>query len=394
MEGYYNVPRSETFDATDSSHRRSGYLDEDGNLHFAGAPEGRHQDGRRQRRCRRSRGGAGAPSGGQNGARRGRADPARGENVVALVVLRAGQARPPTIYAVSAARALASYKVPRHVFVIADEAYHAPVPVRSKRPPCAKSPAACSPVRLPNSEPPVGSVPGRQAQLTKLAFGAHRWRWRRRRLTLTVRARVRIVRREDAGNRSLAAPLLCRPHGPHLGPLLVPARDLAAAEPASVECGDRGRPDRAALAASGDRPGALHRLRVVRRRRVPRATFSGVIDGKARLVNPTHCIGHGACKAACPTTRSSSCSARRRGVDIPVVSPNFETNVPGIFIAGELGGMGLIRNAVEQGRQAIESIAQAARDRRRAGLRRRDRRRRARRVSRRRSRRWSASCAS
>ncbi|HTP41905.1 MAG TPA: hypothetical protein VML36_05745 [Nitrospiria bacterium] len=30
--------------------------------------------------------------------------------------------------------------------------------------------------------------------------------------------------------------------------------------------------------------------------------------------------------------------------------------MPGIFIAGELGGMGLIRNAVEQGRQAIDSI--------------------------------------
>ncbi len=46
----------------------------------------------------------------------------------------------------------------------------------------------------------------------------------------------------------------------------------------------------------------------------------------------------------------------KRGVDIPWVGPNFETNMPGIFIAGELGGMGLIRNAVEQGRQALEHI--------------------------------------
>ncbi len=46
----------------------------------------------------------------------------------------------------------------------------------------------------------------------------------------------------------------------------------------------------------------------------------------------------------------------RRGVDIPMVNQDFETNVPGIFIAGELGGMGLIRNAIEQGRQAMESI--------------------------------------
>ena len=46
-----------------------------------------------------------------------------------------------------------------------------------------------------------------------------------------------------------------------------------------------------------------------------------------------------------------------RGVDIPHVNQNFETNMPGIFIAGELGGMGLIRNAVEQGRQALENIS-------------------------------------
>ena len=46
-----------------------------------------------------------------------------------------------------------------------------------------------------------------------------------------------------------------------------------------------------------------------------------------------------------------------RGVDIPNLKPNFETNVPGIFIAGELGGMGLIRNAIEQGRQAMDAIA-------------------------------------
>jgi len=46
-------------------------------------------------------------------------------------------------------------------------------------------------------------------------------------------------------------------------------------------------------------------------------------------------------------------------VDIPVLKPNFETNVPGIFIAGELGGMGLIRNAIEQGKQAVQGICKA-----------------------------------
>jgi len=83
----------------------------------------------------------------------------------------------------------------------------------------------------------------------------------------------------------------------------------------------------------------------------------GIIRGKARLVGPSNCIGHGACKAACPVDAIELVfGTERRGVDIPVVKPDFETNIPGIFIAGELGGMGLIRNAVEQGRQALDSI--------------------------------------
>src|SRR5205807_1998494 len=42
----------------------------------------------------------------------------------------------------------------------------------------------------------------------------------------------------------------------------------------------------------------------------------------------------------------------------PLVTPTLQSTVPGIFIAGEIGGMGLSRNAIEQGSQVIESIAQ------------------------------------
>lgn len=84
----------------------------------------------------------------------------------------------------------------------------------------------------------------------------------------------------------------------------------------------------------------------------------GFIGGKAQLTNPAVCIGHGACAAACPVEAITLVfGTERRGVDIPLVKPNFETNVPGIFIAGELGGMGLIRKASEQGRQAMDAIA-------------------------------------
>ncbi len=93
----------------------------------------------------------------------------------------------------------------------------------------------------------------------------------------------------------------------------------------------------------------------------PENNVLGLIDGKVDLINPTHCIGHGACKAACPMDAISLVfGTEKRGVDIPVVHPNFETNVPGLFIAGELGGMGLIRNAIEQGRQALEAIRDLA----------------------------------
>lgn len=84
----------------------------------------------------------------------------------------------------------------------------------------------------------------------------------------------------------------------------------------------------------------------------------GIVAGKAVLVSPSACIGHGACAAACPVEAITLVfGSERRGVDIPAVTPEFETNVPGLFIAGELGGMGLIRKAAEQGRQAMATIA-------------------------------------
>jgi len=83
----------------------------------------------------------------------------------------------------------------------------------------------------------------------------------------------------------------------------------------------------------------------------------GIVRGKAVLVQPDHCIGHGACAAACPMEAIQLVfGTEKRGIDIPQVKPTFETNVPGIFIAGELGGMGLIRKGIDQGARAIETI--------------------------------------
>jgi thioredoxin reductase/NAD-dependent dihydropyrimidine dehydrogenase PreA subunit len=90
----------------------------------------------------------------------------------------------------------------------------------------------------------------------------------------------------------------------------------------------------------------------------PEKDVLGIHNNRALLITPSSCIGHGACKSACPTGAINLVfGTESRGVDIPHVGPDFQTNIPGIYIAGELGGMGLIRNAIEQGRQSIEAIA-------------------------------------
>jgi thioredoxin reductase/ferredoxin len=89
----------------------------------------------------------------------------------------------------------------------------------------------------------------------------------------------------------------------------------------------------------------------------PEKDILGIVDGKATVINTSNCVGHGACFHACPVEAISlRIGTETRGVDLPHVNQNFETNAKGIFIAGELGGMGLIKNSVEQGQQAIENM--------------------------------------
>ena len=92
----------------------------------------------------------------------------------------------------------------------------------------------------------------------------------------------------------------------------------------------------------------------------PEKDILGLVNGKATAISASNCVGHGACFHACPVEAISlRIGTEKRGVELPHVNQTFETNMKGIYIAGELGGMGLIKNSVEQGRQAVENIVKS-----------------------------------
>lgn len=93
----------------------------------------------------------------------------------------------------------------------------------------------------------------------------------------------------------------------------------------------------------------------------PEGQVLGIRHGQAVAIAPASCIGHGLCERSCPVDAITLVfGTKKRGVDIPRIREDFQTNVPGLYIVGELGGMGLIRNAFEQGRQCIEGIVTKA----------------------------------
>lgn len=93
-------------------------------------------------------------------------------------------------------------------------------------------------------------------------------------------------------------------------------------------------------------------------RACPEGEILQLVNNRAALVAPTKCVGHGECEAACPFDAITLVfGTKTRGKEIPRITSNYETNISGLYIAGELGGMGLIRNAVRQGRKAVEHAA-------------------------------------
>lgn len=89
----------------------------------------------------------------------------------------------------------------------------------------------------------------------------------------------------------------------------------------------------------------------------PEGDILGVVDGRATLINAAACIGHGKCALECPVDAIKLVfGTAQRGQDLPEVDEFFESSRAGVHVVGELGGMGLIKNAITQGLQVAAHL--------------------------------------
>ena len=90
----------------------------------------------------------------------------------------------------------------------------------------------------------------------------------------------------------------------------------------------------------------------------PEDEVLALVGGRATIAHGQHCIGHGLCADACPVgaiqivTAAASVTA-----DTPCLTPELQTSIENLFVVGELGGLALIKNAINQGRDCVDTIA-------------------------------------
>ncbi len=94
----------------------------------------------------------------------------------------------------------------------------------------------------------------------------------------------------------------------------------------------------------------------------PEKNVIGLVNGRAVLLTPSACVGHGECANACPVNAIQLVfGTPEHAVHVPEVDDDWQTRLPGVYIAGEATGVSLIRNAVRMGRQVAASIVGSGR---------------------------------